>query len=126
MEGDVVRRDLEVASAPEPLDRALETAILERHESAAAVAQEVVVMPAAGVGWLVAGNPGAEVEAVDESELLELFQGPVDAGAANDVPPAAEFAFDLVGADCARSGPEALDHGPPRRSLLVASRRKPR
>ena len=54
------------------VDRALEGGILERDELAALIADEVMVVLLPGrVGWLVSGDPVAEVEPVDEVVVVQ-------------------------------------------------------
>ena len=57
---------------------------MERDELAALVAEQVVVVVhAGGVGGLVAGDPVADVDAVDQVVGMEELEDPVDAGPAN-------------------------------------------
>jgi hypothetical protein len=121
----VVGGDLEVVSAAEARDRPLQSLVFEGDEAAAVVAEQVMVMLAAGLSGLVACDPRTEVEPVDEAQLLELLEGAVDAGAAGEAAAAAELALDLLRADCAGLASEALDHGSPRSALLVAGRGEP-
>ena len=69
-----------VAAAPgNPLERLLESGVLERLDLAAVVADEVVVMVAARIDRLEAGDPVAEVDPLYEPELVETFERAVDA-----------------------------------------------
>jgi len=76
---DVVGLDRVAASICDALDHCFERRILERLDLAAVVADEVVVMVAAGMCGLEACDPVAEVDTLDEPELGEPLEGPVDA-----------------------------------------------
>src|SRR4051794_39465176 len=77
-EGDVVARDIEVGSFCERQNRLLETVVLERDHSPALLADDVMVMVAAGVDALEARRVSLEVDPLNQAEVLELLQGPVD------------------------------------------------
>jgi hypothetical protein len=75
------------APARDPLERSLERRILERLDLSAVVADEMVVMLAVGVRRLEAGDAVAEVDPLHEAELVETFEGAVDACHANSSRP---------------------------------------
>src|SRR5262249_38906007 len=80
-EDDVVLGDLEGDLALDAVDRGLEGRVLEGLHAPADPADRVMVMVAAGIDPLVAGDPPRQVgEALDEAELLELLERPVDTG----------------------------------------------
>jgi hypothetical protein len=64
----------------ELIDRSLETGVAERHAPAASPAEQVVVvLLAGGVARFVAGDPVAQVEAIDEVVVVQELEDPVDA-----------------------------------------------
>lgn len=74
-------------AAGNSLERRLEGRILERLDLPAVVADEMVVMLAVGVRRLEAGDAVAEVDPLHEAELVETFEGTVDACDANSSRP---------------------------------------
>ena len=56
-------------------DRAFHLVVFERCRAPTPVAEQVMVVVAAGVGGLVAGGAITDVEALDQSELVEGFDG---------------------------------------------------
>ncbi len=105
------------------VDRPFEGGILERDELAALVADEVmVVVLAVGVGWLVSGDPVAEVESVHEVVRVQQLEDPVDAGSANGALATAATAqgvFDLDRAQCAALSRQEVDDSVARRTAVV-------
>ena len=102
---------------PEPVrqlvDGALEPGVLEGDELATLIADEVmVVVPSVRVGWLVSGDPVAEVESVDEVVGVQELQDSVDAGSSDgpfSAAAAAQGVFDLDCAECAVLSGEQVD-----------------
>ena len=76
---DIVRRHDVPAPVGDSLDRGLERRILERLDLAAVVADEVMVVVAAGKRRLEAGAAVSEVDALNEPEPVEALQSPVHA-----------------------------------------------
>ena len=64
----------------EAFDGPLEAFVGEWLEASAVFADQVVVVPAAVTQGLVAGDAGAGLDALNDVDLLELFQDAVDAG----------------------------------------------
>ena len=65
--------------ARDPAEGSLETGVVERVDLPAACTDEVVVVLAAGVRGLEARDAVAEVDTMDEAQLGELIEHPVDA-----------------------------------------------
>jgi hypothetical protein len=76
---DVVGSDGVAAPVCNALDHRFERRILERFDLAAVVADEVVMMVAAGMYGLEARDAVAEVDTLDERESVESFERPIDA-----------------------------------------------
>ena len=108
-----------VEPAAEPVDRALELGVLERGERAARLADRVVVMVAVRGHALEPGRPLPRVQPLDEAELVERVERPVDAGEPDLAVAAVELAGDLLGAHAAVLGGEQLDHGRARAARLA-------
>mgnify|MGYP002682102276 CR=1 FL=1 len=77
LESDLVAGDLEAGPA-HFVDRLLQAFVGERLDLAALVADDVVVVLAGGVDLLVAEGIAAEVDPVDQPQLLQLLDRPVD------------------------------------------------
>ncbi len=70
-----------VAKPPgEALELLLQALVLERGHRAAAVADRVVVVLAAGDDGLVACAAVAELDPLDQAQLVQQVEGPIDAG----------------------------------------------
>src|SRR3954447_14939991 len=93
---DVMRLDGVSEAFREPLDELLELRILERVEPAAAVADRVVVVLAAGVGGLVAGG-AVDVDAAHEPEPRQHVDRAVHARKPDAALLAAEPVVDRLG-----------------------------
>jgi hypothetical protein len=76
---DVVGRDRVPAPVPHALDRRFQRRILERLDLAAVVADEVMVVVAAGKRRLEAGAAVSEVDTLNEPEPVEPFERSIDA-----------------------------------------------
>jgi hypothetical protein len=117
------------------VDRALEARVLECDELAALGAYEMVVMMLAdGIGGLVAGDPIAEVETVDEVVSVQQLEHAIDARPTDrplSPPPASQRIFDLQCAqrtcligeevDYTITGRATVVTGPPERAAGVLS-----
>jgi hypothetical protein len=98
-EHDVVRADVVAEALADVVEEALDLGVLERVEPAAAVADRVVVVVAARVGRLVAGD-AVDVDPVHQLELGQHVECAVDACQADRLA-AAELVVDLLGAEAA-------------------------
>jgi len=94
-----------------PLERPLERHVAERLDLPAAVADEVVVMMVVGPRRLEPRDPVARVHALDETELGERIERPVDACDADGAPVGRDAVVDLLGRPAAVLAVEILDHG---------------
>ena len=94
-----------------PLERPLERHVAERLDLPAAVADEVVVMMVVGPRRLEPRDPVARVHALDETELGERIERPVDACDADGAPVGRDPVVDLLGRPAAVLAVEILDHG---------------
>lgn len=101
---------LELGGLADTVDRPLQRGILEGDESAAAHADHVV-MVLAGVVALVGGALAADVDPVDEVELLQLLEGSVNGCPADRRQPP----VNLQRGDCAALALKQLDHLSPSR-----------
>lgn len=101
--------DVEIRSPADCFDRPLEALVAEGFDGATALADDVMMMATAGFEAFVTGGLGPEIDALDQAEILELLQGPVDAGTADSLEPA----IDLEGGHRAALGPKQFDHAAP-------------
>lgn len=93
---------------------ALEPEIGEGLDLAAPVAHEVMVVELSDrVRGLEASDPVAELDALDEPQLDELVERPVDACNADASAPCADVVEDLLRRATARLRAEPLDHRAP-------------
>jgi hypothetical protein len=105
-----VRVDGVVDARGERADRLFELGVFEGGDAAAPVADEVVVVVAAGVGWLVAGGAVADVETLDEAQLTEQLDGAIDAGNAGWLTAGAKRIGNLSSGQAAVLLGEEVDH----------------
>ncbi len=91
-------------------DRRLERWILERLDSPAVVADEVVVMVSARIGALEPRHAVTQVDALHETQLGEAVQGAVDAGDPDSRAGRAHAVVDLLRRQAAVLACEELDH----------------
>jgi len=101
--------DLVAAATCDPLERLLESGVLERLHLAAVVADEVVVMVAARVDALEAGDPIAEVDALHEAELVETVERAVHTRNPDFRSLRTRAVVDLLGGETAVLAAEQLD-----------------
>jgi hypothetical protein len=125
-EDDVVRRDLVAAPAGDADDRRLERRILERLDLPAVVADEVVVMLAAGIGSLETRYAVAEIDPLDEAELVEAVERAVDAREPDARARGANAVVEVLRRDAAVLLSEELDDRAPRAAVTAALRPHPR
>jgi hypothetical protein len=116
-----VGTDLELGSLADPFDCPLQLRIGERHQAPATDADHVMVM-AARVVALKGDNLAADIDPVNQFELLQLLEGAVDAGAADVRQPA----VNLQRRDRAALATKQLDHLQPRRPRPEAGLVEPR
>ena len=106
-----------VESARGPLERLFEAGIGEWVDPAAVVADQVMVVLAAHMGGLEAGNPVTELDTLDEVEVDELLDGAVDARDPDAPALLADAVEDLLCRAAAGLHAEVLDNGPSRSSV---------
>jgi hypothetical protein len=111
--------DLEADPALQPSDRPLEPGVLERLDSAALLADDVVVVLAGRLDPLVARHATAHLEPVHQLQLLQLLQGPIDAGAADRLVRGAQPIVDLDRGHRTVLARQQLDHREARAAPLV-------
>ncbi len=104
--------DCEPASACDPLERSLESGVLERLDLSTVLAHEVVVMLSARAGGLEAGHAVAQVDPLDEPELIEALESAIDAGDADAGVLGAQPVVDLLCRHAASLAVEELDDDP--------------
>ena len=95
-------------------DRALEAGVVERDEAAAAVADEVMVVLAAGQHALEPRLVALHRHALDEPVLDQLIKGPVDARAPGPAALQPQRVLDLDGGQRAALVAEQIDDPVPR------------
>src|SRR5215208_2399391 len=109
---DVMRLDGVSEARGDPVDELLELRVLERVEAAAAVADRVVVVLAAGVGGLVTGG-AVDVDAADEPEPGQHVDRAVHAREPDGPLLVAQHVVDRLGAEAALlAGEQAEDLRP--------------
>jgi zinc transport system substrate-binding protein len=106
-----VASDAVAATAGDALERRLERRVLERLDLAAVVADEVMVMLAARVGWLEPGHAVSKIDPLHEAELIQPFECPIDASDPNSALASAQAVVDLLRRDTAILPAEELDDG---------------
>lgn len=92
-------------------DRPLEGGILEDLEVTAAAADRVMVVMAAGLDALIPGYPTGHLDPLQQAQLIELLQRPVDAGPADRGPPPPQLVLDLDCGDATVVAGKRFDHG---------------
>src|SRR3954469_8750400 len=117
---DVVRVDGVRHPAREPLDRGLEVAVLEGGHLAAALADDVVMVVAAGGDRLVAGDALGGVHPASQPEAVQQVERPVDGRDAHVLAALLKAVGDLLGGDAAAQLGERLDYRRARRAQAVA------
>ncbi len=117
---DVVGCDGVAAPVCDSLDRCFERGVLERLDLAAVVADEMVVMVPIGMRGLEASDSVAEVDALDEPESVEPFEGAVHARDTDLGSRGAEALVDLLRREATALAPEELDNRAARASASPA------
>ena len=114
-----------VAGSPFDLPQcSLELVVGEGLDLAAVVADEVVVMFAAGVKGLEARRAGADVDALHEPVLAQLLEDAVDAGNSDAAALRSQLVEDFLGGEATVLSPEQLDDRSARSAVSVALRLK--
>ncbi len=104
------------------LERALQGLVRERLDLAAVVADEMVMMVVAHPGGLEARDAVTDVYALDEPELRERVERPVDARHPHGAARGRDAVVDLLGGAAAVLPCEEVDHGPARSSAAQPGR----
>ena len=104
----------------QPLDRALELAVLERGHLAAGLADEMVVMVAARVDRLIARHALGHVHAPREVQAVEQIERAVDGRHADVAAALVQAVGDLLCRDAAAQVGQALDDRRARSAQSVA------
>src|SRR4051794_40204897 len=78
---DLVLIGLEAHAADDPVDRPLQRDVLKGDQPVTAATDRVMMVLSAGIDPLVTGCAAADLEALQQAELLELLERAVDAGA---------------------------------------------
>jgi hypothetical protein len=87
--------------ARDALERVFERVVVELVDAAAPVAHEVVMVRAARLRRFEAGAPVTEVDAMDESQLVQLLEDSVDARDSDGAAVGAEPVEQLLGRETA-------------------------
>jgi len=105
-----VHADLVLEAATEPVDRVLETTVLECGHLAAPVADDVMVVLAAGVGGLVT-SCGADIHPPHQVELRKQLERSIDARDPDAPVTAPELIEDLLRGQAAGLPVQRLQYG---------------
>ena len=109
-----MRGDGVAATVRHTFDRRLEGGVLERLDLAAVVAHEVVMVIAARVRGLEAGDAVAEIDALHESERVHPVERAVDARDPDAAATSSQAVMDLLRREAAVLLAEKLDDEPTR------------
>jgi hypothetical protein len=104
------------------MDRALQVGVGERLDTAAVVADEVMVVLAARVHRLEAGAVTAELDPLHETVARQLFEGAVDGSDSDAAASRPQLVEDLLRAEAAVLSSQQLDHSPARAAVAVPLR----
>ena len=121
---DVVRRHGVPTPVGDALDRRFEGRVLEGLDLPAVVAHQMVVMVAAGVRRLEARDSIAEVDPLDERELVHAFERAVHARDPDPAPSRPHRIVNLLGGEAAVLLSQELDDEPPGTAPAPAHRTK--
>jgi hypothetical protein len=102
------------------LDGVLELVVLEGGDRTAPLADQVVMVLAAGVRGLVSGHALAHLEALHQLHAVEQLERPVDARQTDAGSPLPDEISNLPRGHGATLPPERLDHGNARPARAVA------
>jgi hypothetical protein len=86
---------VEPEATRKPVYGALQVTIVKRHQAPAGIAQQVVMMSARRIDYLIAGHAATQLQARDEPPLLEKLEDPIDARASHATLTGAEPIFDV-------------------------------
>jgi hypothetical protein len=106
-----VPSDCVAATARDAFERSLERRILERLDLPAVVADEVVVMVAACMRGLEPRDAVAEIDPLDESELVQALEDAIDARHPDPRRRGAQALVDFLSGHAAVLRSEKLDDG---------------
>ena len=123
---DVVRGDRRTRARPRHARSPTRARVLERLDLPAVVAHEVVVVVASGVSGLEARDPVAEVDPLDEPELVHAVERAVDARDPDPPAACAQRVVDLLRGEAAVLLAEELDDEPSRTAAPAARLAQPR
>jgi hypothetical protein len=101
---------VEPEATRKPVYGALQVTVVKRHQAPAGLAQQVVMMSAGRVDYLIAGHAATQIQARDEPPLLEKVKDPIDARASHATFPGAEPIFDVQGTKRAGLAREEVNH----------------
>lgn len=102
---------LDPEAAPTDLmDRLFEILVFERLDQATVVADDVMVVMPGGVDLLIPERAASEIDLLDQAELFQLFDRPVDGRSADTREPGVH----VEGRDRTALGVEEIDHLLPR------------
>ncbi len=110
MQDDIVPVDVRIQSRTELDDRALEHRIFKGDDIPAVRAEQVVMMLTARVGRLETGGSVAYIDALDEPQVQEYLEHPVDTRDSNGSAAVAQLVKDLLRRETAFLRCELLDH----------------
>jgi len=122
VEHDFVGAHADLEAARSPFERVLEAGIGERLHLAAVVADQVMVVLAARVDRLEAGDAVAELDTLHEAELDELLESAVDTRDPDLATLATDAVEDLLRRAAARLCSQVLDHCAPGASVAETFR----
>ena len=113
--------DFVPAPSGDSLQRLLQGRVLERLDLSAVAADEMVMMVPGRVRPLEPGHAVTEVDSLDEPELVEALEGPVDAREPDPGAAGPHAVADLVRGDATVLAIEELDHDAPGATAPSAS-----
>jgi hypothetical protein len=112
-EEHVVSSDHVAMASCDAGERRLQRRVLEGLDLAAVVAHQVVVVHSVGVRRLEAGDAVAEIDALNEPELREALERPIDARDTDTRAARAKAVVDLLRGNATGLATEEVDDRPP-------------
>jgi hypothetical protein len=101
---------VEPEATREPVYGALQVTVVKRHQAPAGLAQQVVMMSACRIDYLIAGHAATQLQARDEPPLLEKLEDPIDARASHATLTGAKPIFDIQRTKRAGLAREEVNH----------------